>query len=155
MLLRRCSSQCSLRHQRRFFGDERHFIMARCHRKEQYYHGCGHTQYEYTYCNGNHTNDYASNAACNSTPGIPPGTTERPPGLPGYCSPFCIAKARGWYCCQCTTTDGEGGARKQYVRGYLMGSSDSLVHDAHGLSHHIFCGNCTAAVFTLLMRLIE
>src|SRR6266496_426211 len=114
--------------------------MPRCHRKEQYYRGCRHTVSEYTHCGGDHPDDDTHNDACNKTPGIPPGTTERPPGLPGYCTSFCSAKSLGWYCCQCPTGSG-------IVKGYLMGDSTTLVHDTNEVGqYHVWCEYCTEAV---------
>ena len=103
-------------------------FQGRCHRIEDTYNGCGHIAFRYVYCNGGHQNDYLHNKACNETKRPPPGTTEKAPGLPGYCSNFCKAKAEGWYCCQCVEMK-NGVPTRQFVTGYLMGNPTTLVHD--------------------------
>lgn len=114
--------------------------MAKCHRKKQKYNACGDVVEMWKHC-GDHPDTDEDNYGCWSAKAGPPGTTERPPGLPEYCTRHCRAKHLGWICCQC---DPPG-----FVE-YTETENDDVAHRTADGELHYFCYECgDAEVFTL------
>jgi hypothetical protein len=107
--------------------------MSKCHQKKQKYNACGDVVEEWIHC-GNHPDTDEDNYGCYSGKAGGPGTTERPPGLPGYCTRHCKAKHLGWICCQCDPP--------KFVKREDTGNND-VSHNAADEELHFFCYQCT------------
>jgi len=109
----------------------------KCSQKKQKYTSCGHTVYEYKHCGGGHPDTPDENEACYEDWRSGPGTSETPKRLPGFCTRFCQAEQRGWYCKKCSP-DGE------HVRG-KVNDNGILVHETANGEEHVFTVDCIPA----------